>query len=76
MCEDWTLIKPTLGIEYGVRAEEGLQKGFPCDYENSQYYGLITLGTPEQAFQVIFGMLVKTFCLSGGGYGRILCGVL
>lgn len=30
------------------------------DYENSQYYGLVTLGTPEQAFQVIFGMLLKT----------------
>jgi len=46
-----------------ARAQKGLQNSYRVakdgniiinDYENSQYYGAINLGTPSQKFQVIF----------------------
>jgi hypothetical protein len=47
---------------YLARAVKGIKPSFKStgssvvinDYENSQYYGEIALGTPEQKFQVIF----------------------
>jgi hypothetical protein len=41
---------PNAPLKYG----EGTGNIVIADYQNAQYYGTITLGTPPQEFQVIF----------------------
>lgn len=58
------LNSPRKGVTYNMKDDGSI---IINDYENSQYYGEINLGTPEQSFEVIFDTGSADLWVAGSG---------